>query len=679
MRAPDRTTGAAGVAAVLAAAFLLACARDDGDSEPADAGVDPAPTAARGAPGRRADDPPHAQRFRVDELRRDRDAPRHPSDGGGTATVSGDVEIQATALGRWTIRYEAGPEGVAAGGSVRVLIPPFWRWDTGQVERPDARGFVTASTDAEGVTLETSVPDGYTILVDVRGRALRAGEHVDVTFGAGEARARTDMYAERESPFHVTVDGDGDGIGGVIADSPTIRIVAGPPARLLVWLPSTAHPGDEVEARLALVDRYGNAGVEFAGAIELLGISEGLEAPERIELAADAGGVAVLRARVASEGVHRLLARAVPETPPPGAPDDFEGWFGESNPLEANERAPRILWADLHGHTNLTDGTGTPEDFFRYARDVAALDVVALTDHDHWGMRKLDAHPAMWQRIVDATREANSEGLLTILGYEWTSWIHGHRHVLYFQDEGPMLSSIDERYESPLDLWAALRAADARALTFAHHSAGGPIATNWDIPPDPDFEPVTEVSSVHGASEALDDAEVRIYSPVEGNFVRDVLDRGYRLGFVGSGDSHDGHPGLPHLTAPNGGLAAILSEDRTQEGVLAALRERRCYATNGPRIVLRAALGSARMGATLAAPPAGADPLLLFMHAIGTRPLERIDVVRSGAVVESIPCDGAYDFSTAVDVAELAAGEYVYVRVHQAERGRAWSSPFFVE
>ena len=82
-----------------------------------------------------------------------------------------------------------------------------------------------------------------------------------------------------------------------------------------------------------------------------------------------------------------------------------------------------------------------------------------------------------------------------------------------------------------------------QALTFAHHSAGGPIATNWDYPPDPELEPVTEVVSVHGSSEAPD-TPLMIYSPAPGNFVRDVLDRGFRLGLVGSGDGHDGHPGL---------------------------------------------------------------------------------------------------------------------------------------
>ena len=29
---------------------------------------------------------------------------------------------------------------------------------------------------------------------------------------------------------------------------------------------------------------------------------------------------------------------------------------------------------------------------------------------------------------------------MTILGYEWTSWVHGHRHVLYFGDEGEVLT-----------------------------------------------------------------------------------------------------------------------------------------------------------------------------------------------------------------------------------------------
>jgi len=105
---------------------------------------------------------------------------------------------------------------------------------------------------------------------------------------------------------------------------------------------------------------------------------------------------------------------------------------------------------------------------------------------------------------------------------------------------------------------------------------------------------VTEIASVHGSSEA-EDTPRKVYASVPGNFVRDVLQRGYRLGFVGSGDSHDGHPGLVHLgNSGSGGLAAILADDATREAVHAALCARRVYATNGPRIFLNVTLDGAR-------------------------------------------------------------------------------------
>ena len=169
---------------------------------------------------------------------------------------------------------------------------------------------------------------------------------------------------------------------------------------------------------------------------------------------------------------------------------------------------PRVLWADLHGHSSLSDGTGTPHDYYTYARDVAALDVAALTDHDHWGMQPLYSHPEMWEEIETQTKAFHAPGrFVTLLGWEWTNWIHGHRHVLYFDDSGPVFPWSDPRYETPAQLWAAL--AGKRALTFAHHSAGGPVAVNWDFAPDPKFEPVTEIVSIHGDSEA----EVRYEPP----------------------------------------------------------------------------------------------------------------------------------------------------------------------
>jgi hypothetical protein len=267
---------------------------------------------------------------------------------------------------------------------------------------------------------------------------------------------------------------------------------------------------------------------------------------------------------------------------------------------------------------------------------------------------------------------------VTLLGYEWTSWIYGHRHVLYFEDEGTLYSSLSPDYETPPQLWKALRG--ARALTFAHHSAGGPIPTDWEIPPDPVLEPLTEIVSIHGSSEAPDSPD-SIYEPLAGNFVRDVLDRGYRFGFIGSGDSHDGHPGLAQFAsgANSGGLAAILSDDLTRESVLEAMRERRVYATNGPRILLRTALGAYPMGATIPKSDDAGYTGELFVMISAETPLERIDLIRSGRPVDSMPIDGELEVTLHRTIENLVSGEYVYVRAIQRDGGAAWSSPIYAE
>jgi hypothetical protein len=147
------------------------------------------------------------------------------------------------------------------------------------------------------------------------------------------------------------------------------------------------------------------------------------------------------------------------------------------------------------------------------------------------------------------------------------------------------------------------------------------------------------------------------------------------LGFIGSGDSHDGHPGLAHLAAPSGGLAGIVAEARTREAVLAALRARRCYATNGPRIVLRAALDGRPMGSSVPSGPAHR----LAVRVAGTAPIAAVELVVPGAgVVERLPGEGLRDLAFETELAGPVTGA-LYVRVLQEDGGAAWSSPFFFD
>jgi hypothetical protein len=302
--------------------------------------------------------------------------------------------------------------------------------------------------------------------------------------------------------------------------------------------------------------------------------------------------------------------------------------------------------------------------------------VVALTDHDHWGILPLAETSDAWREIRAQTQRFHEPGrFVTLLGFEWTSWIHGHRQVLYFDDDGPVIDSLAEASDTPAELWQAL--GDRRAVSIPHHPAGGPIAIDWDIAPDPRYEPVVEIASIHGSSEAPDSPNV-IHEPVAGHFARDALARGYRLGFIGSGDRHDGHPGAFASDPAEGGLAAILAEERTRDGVLRALRERRVYATNGARIVLRVALGGTPIGGVLPLAAGARSSQTLFVEAIGSAPLATVEVVRSGQLVDGVKLNGQLDAALASELTDLAPGEYVYVRVVQSDGGMAWSSPIYV-
>ncbi|MFH1845808.1 MAG: CehA/McbA family metallohydrolase [bacterium] len=596
----------------------------------------------------------------------DLNAVRHPSDGGGRAWLVDErstMPAVCSSAGRWIIIYQAGPHGISPEGAIFLQISPFWGWTTPQPDFPDRPGYTWAVTSAEGAELELETVGQQLLAIWIGGRGLVEGERVRIVYGGTESgRSLADRFAEHDSPFWIAVDGDGDGIRRVLPGSPTVDVVAGHPAQLLVTVPTTARPGDSVSMNVAVLDRMGNAGFPFEGEISFSEPTAGLELPAKIEFEAKDGGRQRVVVTVRSEGIFRVTA-----TGP-------NGLSCVSNPLVALAAGPRVLWGDLHGHSNLSDGSGTPDDYYRYARDVAGLDVAALTDHDHWGMLFLDIYPDIWAGIQEVVARYHEPGrFVSLLGYEWTSWLHGHRHVVYFQATGELYSSLHPDYDTPPKLWDAL--SGQQVLTFAHHSAGDPVPVNWSYAPDPVLEPLTEIVSVHGSSESLDSPSV-VRGAIPGNTVRDQLGR-YRLGLVGSGDSHDGHPGLAHLASGPGlgGITAIIAEEVTREAVYEALRNRRCYATNGPRILLRCSLAGHRMGSTV--PATASAEVRGFI--VATAPIRSVDIIRSGQVISQTPEDEQTSCFLNSTLADLRAGEYVYLRVIQDDGGAAWSSPFFVE
>lgn len=642
----------------------------------------------------------------------EREAIADPGDGGGRAwleavysagpqstkiwqrgeSVDRRPAVSAASHQRFEIIFEVGEEGIDEGGLLFLSSEAFWFWSEAQTGSPLGEGFTTARLldgdgDGDGVRL---VPGEQGAAFRVEGRSLSKGERIEVVYGAGSAYARVDRYAERGAEIMIAIDADGDGFRRWIEDSPRLDIHGRTGARMVAYGPADAAPGESFEVVLALVDGRGNrarwlgsppreseASVEPALArfdFDILPESTlGLAGDSHNRTSTARPDESHRVTLTPASGVGTLRLKAIGRGP-------LEGLEAVLPPIIVRESDARLVWGDLHGHSQLSDGTGTPSDYFDYARDVARLDVIALTDHDHWGPRPLDERQDLQDRLF-ATIDAHQVPgrFITIPGFEWTSWIHGHRHVLYFDAIGDakrpqILSSIDEDTDRPDELWSALRGKNA--LTFAHHSAGEPIATNWAFAPDPILEPVTEIASVHGQSESPE-TPLAVRGGIPGYFVSDTLAAGYRLGFIGSGDSHDGHPGLAQIASGQSGLAGLFVRALDRTNVLDTLRRRHTFATNGIRPFFSVTIDETPMGETRIADATEREPTLLVRYE-GTAPVERVELVRNGrrAIIEG---DGTAHFALERTIPSLSPGDFHYVRVIQTDGGIAWSSPIFVD
>ncbi|MEM7515505.1 MAG: hypothetical protein AAF368_01085 [Planctomycetota bacterium] len=387
---------------------------------------------------------PNALPHLTEEFRLDAEAPRSEADRAGRVQLDLGGEATVGVPGRWRIAYEVESPGLKDGAAVYLQVPPFWGWDSPQSSRPDGPGYTSVDVETSRETLHRTEELGPGLMRCVfEGEGLEAGDRVVFDYGAGSMGAFPDLYAESGSRFWIAVDGDGDGVRHVHEDSPSIRIRAARASRVVATLPSHARPGELVRLCVALLDPGGNRAAGSTADLTFafdppLAQPGALTLPETsaIELS-DEGAVSLTFDAPKAAVLQRIQVTARVQ-------GTDQVWRAVTNPLLVEKDARPMFWADLHGHSNLSDGSALPEEYLRYARDVAALDIIALTDHDHYGVQFLADHPELWRGIREDTQAFHDPGrFVTVLGYEWTNWTYGHRHVLYFQDDGEVYDSIE--------------------------------------------------------------------------------------------------------------------------------------------------------------------------------------------------------------------------------------------
>ena len=535
----------------------------------------------------------------------------------GSVTVSPSEDVVAGACGTWTLTYTAGEKGVARGGTIRIYTDADSDRATPQMDDPAGADYLTVDAPREA-RVGALVQSMMSILLTVNGRDLTEGEQVSVTYGdttGGGPGFRSQTFAEAQHFFWVAVDA-GDGEAAILPNPPSLRIVGGEAVKLVVNAPSIVESGKPFRIQVKAEDAWGNPAVSYRGDVALNG--NDVQVPQTVSFGDADGGVRWGDECVVERGgIHRI--------------DANDGTLvAQSNPIACRNAAPQfaLYWGDSHGG-QVAMAEKIP-DFFRYARDVAAIHFAGYQRNDHV-LSKRD-----WVLQQETERAYNQPGQFVALpGFEWSAQTTrgGHHNVYFRRHDQPIRRSghegLADKSDEDTDLrhitevYEAYRGTDT---VITAHVGGEHSDLQYH---DPYLEPAVEVTSDHGTFEWI---------------LQETLERNYRMGFFGGSDSHNGRPGgdtpgFQHRRYAKAGLAAVYAPELTIESVLDAYKARRIYATTGARILLHTACEDHLMGEEFTT---GNTPRISAFVA-GTAPYESVELYRGLERIYSHPIEGEKD------------------------------------
>ena len=496
--------------------------------------------------------------------------------------------------------------------------------------------------------------------------------------------------AEPKFPQWAGTDVWAKGTEGRIAAACTMHVLGGKIDHIRAYVPSTTRPGEPFPVLIRPEDGFGNLSHQELGDITISVHGETVEA--EIEKVSDSICLSA-KMSLSTEGIYRFQVR-----------ETGSGCEAVTNPTICSKTAQPIYWGMIHGHTEMSDGTGKIDHYFHQLKNEVMLDFGAPGDHDHlW-----ETPEAFWKVTCEAVKHWHKpHEFVTFLGYEWAKWRRngdGDRNVYYLDDDRPLYRSDEGAYPSPPDLFEVLREEKEKAIVIPHHTGHGGNFCDWKDH-SPEYERLVEIFQIRGSYECSEEngnpapERPTNYAPYPDGYVQKALALGWRVGFTGGGDDHSGHWGSEFCfgwgkTSYKQGLMSVEAGEQTREALFEAMYNRRVVATTGSRMLLTYVLCGKPMGSELSLKDSpeltSSRKLSVTFH--GMAPAERIDIIRNNKVVHSVPGNGKMDVTMTwedmepIDKTWLPAARFCdhpftfyYVRVVQTDREVAWASPVWID
>ncbi len=364
-------------------------------------------------------------------------------------------------------------------------------------------------------------------------------------------------------------------------------------------------------------------------------------------------------------------------------------WF-----FTVGEAQYQMYFGQLHSHTQYSDGSGSLESALAYVKSLpesANVQFVAFTDHSNYFDKSGAANPegalydmslateysqSTWSSYKSAIAAFNAEnnGIVAIGGFEMT-WSGGPGHINTFNTPGIVSrnnSTLNNKTDDAgMKAYYNLLSQTEGADSISQFNHPGKTFGNfsdfsyWDGMIDTRMYMV-EVGNGEGQIGAGG------YYPSYEQYIM-ALDKGWHVAPTNNQDNHKGRWGNA-----NDARDVIITDDFSEEGIYAAIRERRMYATEDKNLEVTYTVNGNLMGAIIEEIPAELDISITVSDPDASDSISKVEIVaNSGRVVK------AWDTA-----AELASGElsatlkpeysYYFVRVTEGDGDLAVTAPVWV-
>jgi len=546
----------------------------------------------------------------------ERNTDQSTADTWGAVTISPTDDVIVGSHATWELTFTVGAYAMDVGGGLKIGTRRQADFGHPQFDNPAADNYATVTCSRDGARFETYFdhrghkrPFNAVVVIRLAAGPLYPGDTITVVLGdtsGGSRGLAVQSFPETASDFAVFMDPISSGeYKRVYCGSPNFRILTGPSEYYTVVAPTLVQAGKPFRVQVRGNDKFGNPTPVSAS-----GFTLDADPPIDVNLNVENGRATWVENVVLNdEGLHRLALR------------ENDTLVTVSNPIIARDTDDEIIcWGDTQAQTASTVGVGSPDEYFAYARDCAAIDFTTHQGND-FILSDKDL-----EEVRQAALKHNEPGRFgAFFGWEWSgpTGTGGDRNVLFLDDEGPIFRSShwqlwsEEVAEGAAeteamharDLQAKMRdyiAETGRKVIMVPHIGGR--RSDFEAQ-DPELEPVFEICSNHGVFEWR---------------LHEFLAAGVKVGVVGASDDHTCRPGLAYPSTPEmtvlGGLGAIYTGEHSRQGIYDGMMARRCYGTTGARLYLDVDANGHRMGEIAET----SGPVRISGQVYGTAPIEYI-------------------------------------------------------